>query len=106
MLTVTVDVMYYFDPSAWLVFLAYRLRFACTVPCVHLLLRKLLVVYYFDPSAWLVFLAYRLRFACRENGNATWCTLTRVVLVGTPVGCLLAYNGCSLQSQAGTVGLI
>ena len=28
----------------------------------------------------------------RENGNATWCTITRVVLVGTPVGCLLAYN--------------
>ena len=27
-----------------------------------------------------------------ENGNATWCTITRVVLVGTPVGCLLAYN--------------
>ena len=21
-----------------------------------------------------------------ENGNATWCTITRVVLVGTPVG--------------------
>ena len=29
---------------------------------------------------------------CPENGNATWCTITRVVLVGTPVGCLLAYN--------------
>ena len=27
-----------------------------------------------------------------ENVNATWCTITRVVLVGTPVGCLLAYN--------------
>ena len=28
----------------------------------------------------------------RENGNATWCTITREVHVGTPVGCLLAYN--------------
>ena len=47
----------------------------------------------------------------RENGNATWCTITRLVLAGTPGGCLLAYNHewlncCSLESWAGTVGLI
>ena len=28
----------------------------------------------------------------KENRNATWCTITREVLVGTPVGCLQAYN--------------
>ena len=28
----------------------------------------------------------------KENGNATWCTITREVDVDTPVGCLLAYN--------------
>ena len=33
----------------------------------------------------------------KRKMGATWCTITRVALVGTPVGCLLAHNRLSFS---------